>query len=118
MELEEAVLSVLLLSASFLIYTYWLQLANTWSGDAASLIRDVCAVSLSPPGTSMEGVYDVDVCVSGNVIATRYPVYSYCFPRINETAIKAPVKSDERCFSGRIRLKITKAGNVVTLERG
>ncbi|MGB9786412.1 MAG: hypothetical protein ACPLRJ_03935 [Infirmifilum uzonense] len=115
--MDDAIVILLDVIVSTLVFTYWLAVFNSPVHEDAALIRDLCYLANSPEGTSLRSEYNLDLYIENGLIVTRVPVSSMCFDRLNETAILAPVVVERAMrIGGKIQLFLLKKNGKILVR--
>jgi len=116
---DEAVLTLLHLLVSGLVFAYWLNLYYFYGfrqSPNTALIRDICFLLDSPNGTVVNSDYYLDGCIANSMIVSRVPVSSMCLIRINATAVRGPFSGEVACSVGKVRLRLEKSNGIVVIK--
>jgi len=101
MELDEVIFALVLLGlcSMALMYASSQFEVSTYEDDVTLLLRDICAVRLSP-GARVERTYYIDgkvVVRNGSItLSQSFWVYVYCFTQPNATTLTGPVITTEK----------------------
>jgi hypothetical protein len=122
-EISETIYSLLAIATAMLIFLYWLAQVEWHSPSNDAFLRDLCFIWLSPPGTSLTELYDLDICIGRGMVSAKTPIYPYCFSRVNATAVAVNITFADStladtCLRGRAVLRITRESGRIVVQRG
>jgi len=123
MEISEALFSILLIATASIVFSFWVSYVAWSASSNDKFARDLCYIWLSPPGTVITNVYNLDVCFVNGKIVSETPIFPYCFSQSNTTSIDARIvlegfEDKNICFRGKIIFRIERGSDKIIIGRG